>query len=199
MGEKIQVPDGWVSLPAPVPPQLEEALSYEEEARFVAFYWTPAGDEAMFDDGRFQGDGNWIGFQSYVEHPVVAPYLVMPCQHCLGQGVACEVCDGTGTIPANLGSSEFEAEWWLVVDRQERRAYLAPVAEAEGFLAQQWPPVPNLTPEELEVFFEAFQRRVARVNIEPPTREEIAAGIRHEQELVERLVRQLDEEINQGA
>ena len=46
-------------LKAPIPPQLKEALGYEGDARFVAFYWSPDGDEAMYDDGQTSGDGDW--------------------------------------------------------------------------------------------------------------------------------------------
>jgi len=35
------------ALRIPVPPMLEEALGYDGSARWVAFYWTPAGDEAV--------------------------------------------------------------------------------------------------------------------------------------------------------
>ena len=45
---QIQVPDSWISLPVPVPSLLEQALGYDGKGRFVAFYWTPIGDEAMF-------------------------------------------------------------------------------------------------------------------------------------------------------
>jgi len=64
------------ALPIPVPPQLETALGYEGDARFVAFYWEPAGDEAMYDDGRISGTGCWTGYLAYVDHPAVASYPI---------------------------------------------------------------------------------------------------------------------------
>lgn len=45
-----------------LPRNWELAFGYDGEARFVAFYWTPIGDEARYDDGRISGDGNWQMF-----------------------------------------------------------------------------------------------------------------------------------------
>jgi hypothetical protein len=35
-------------LSVPVPPMLEAAIGYTGDAHYVAFYWTPGGDEAMY-------------------------------------------------------------------------------------------------------------------------------------------------------
>lgn len=183
----ISVPVSWIPLPYPVPSVLEEALEYDGAARFVAFYWSPVGDEAMFDDGRRGGTGDWIGFLVYVEHPSVAASLYVP----VAPGSPEHVC-------INLGSSEFEADGWLVVDREERRAYLAPVAEAQEFLAQQWPPAPEVSEEEAEAVFEAFQRAVAQMNVQPPDEQEVEAALRRREEVIDRLVRELNELERQG-
>lgn len=179
---QILIPVTWIPLPHPVPSVFEEALGYDGEARFVAFYWTPVGDEAMFDDGRSGGTGDWMGFLAYVERPSIDASLHVP----VAPGSPEYVC-------INLGSSEFEADWWLVVDREERRAYLAPVAEAREFLAQQWPPAPEYSEEEVEAIFEALQCAVAQMNVEPPDEQEIKAAIRRQEEVMDRLVRELDE------
>jgi len=189
-------------LPIPVPPQLEEALGYEGDARWVAFYWSPAGDEAMYDDGRCSGDGDWTGYLAYVDHPAVAVHLVRPCWACGGRGTLtdlenepCDFCDGAGLLPLRLGSSDFEADHWLVIDRQERTAYVAPVEVAASFLRQQWPPSSEMTAEEAEALFEAFRRAVERFHREwqPPAGEEIEALIRRRQETINEMVAWLDE------
>jgi hypothetical protein len=44
-------------VPVPVFPWLAKAFGYRGDARFVAFYWTPAGDEVVYDDGMRSGTG----------------------------------------------------------------------------------------------------------------------------------------------
>jgi hypothetical protein len=98
-----------------VPPMLEQALGYPGQARLVAFYWSPIGDEAMYDDGRCSGDGNWHAYLAFVEHPTVEPHL----------------------HPFDLGSSEDEARHWLVLDREARTLSALPVEAAAALLQQQ--------------------------------------------------------------
>jgi hypothetical protein len=50
----------------PVPPMLSKAFGYKGETRYVAFKWTPYGDEAEYSDGRVSANGNWQAFLSYV-------------------------------------------------------------------------------------------------------------------------------------
>lgn len=186
-------------LQIPVPPMLEDALGYDGEARWVAFYWSPAGDEAMFDDGRASGDGDWWGWLAYVDHPAVDAHLWQKCPRCDGEGTTntdpCDVCDGAGLLPLNLGSSDFEADQWLVIDRQERRAYAATVAAARRFLWEQWPPPPELSPEEQELVFEAFRKAVAQVNREwtPPSDEELRASSERKRAVCASLTAWLDD------
>jgi hypothetical protein len=108
--------DELTQLHIPVPPQLEQALGYEHKARFVAFYWE-AGDESYYDDGRVSGTGEWNGYLTFVRHPAIEPTL----------------------RPYHLGDSETEAHHWLLLDRQERALYVAPVRQANRFLHKQWP------------------------------------------------------------
>ncbi len=114
-----------IPLDAPVPPNMEKALGYERDARYVAFYWTPAGDQAMYDDGEISGTGEWPAWLDFTQHPLVDPHLQR----------------------YDFGSSDFEADDYLLLDRQERKAYVAPVHVARDFLAAQHPPRPrvNLT------------------------------------------------------
>ena len=69
-----------------------------------------------------------------------------------------------------------------------------PDAEAQTFLTHQWPPAPELTPAQQQPIFEAFPRAIAQINAAPPSQEEIEASVRHQVEIVERLVQELDEE-----
>ena len=186
----------------PVPPMLEQALGYDGSARWVAFYWEPAGDEVMYDDGRASGDGDWWAWLAYVDHPAVGPGLLQKCWRCRGVGTTnqlenepCEVCDGAGLLPLNLGSSDFEADHWLIVDRQERRAHVAPVAAAERFLQEQWPPVPELSPEDAEAVLEAFRKAVEEASRTwtPPTDEEIEASLESKRRLCADLTAWLDD------
>ena len=184
-------------LPIPVPPQLEEALGYEGDARWVAFYWTPAGDEAMYDDGQCSGDGDWMGYLAYVDHPAVAIHLLRPCPACLGRGTTndlenepCDFCDGAGLLPLNLGSSDFEADHWLVIDRQERRAYVAPVDVAASFLRQQWPelPQPSLTPDRWGDLVCRLQAELTSALAQRPAPEDVEAMIQRQQKTISEML-----------
>lgn len=102
------------------------------DARFVSFYWTPGGDEADYEDGQRAGTGEWQGYLAYVQHPTVYPLLTH----------------------YNLGGSDREAQHTLILDRQERKLYVASIQVTRTFLAQQWPkaePIQfHLTREEWE-------------------------------------------------
>jgi len=106
-----------LSIPVPPEPLLEQALGYTGQARFFAAWWEPCGDEAMVSDGCTTATGEWQGFLAYVQHPIIYPAL--------------------GHF--DLGSSETEAQAWLVIDRQERKAWIAKPKDARAFLSQQWP------------------------------------------------------------
>lgn len=101
-----------------VPPMLEQALGYDHEidSRLVAFYWTPSGDELMYDDGQRAGDGEWHAWLLFVHHRAVAPHL----------------------IGRQLGNSDEPAREWLILDRRARRVYIAPAAQARAHLHEQW-------------------------------------------------------------
>ena len=109
-------PETLIPLPVPVPPMLEQALDYCGKARLVAFYWSPLGDEAMYDDGLRSGVVDWNAYLAFVQHPLVEPHL----------------------FPFDLGSSEEEARHWLVLDREARTLSVLPAEEAVDLLQQQW-------------------------------------------------------------
>lgn len=197
----------FIDLEAPVPPQLETALGYDGDARFVAFYWSPAGDEVMYDDGQVSSDGNWWVWLTFENHPAVAPCLWLPCPHCHGVGTTnqlenepCNSCDGAGVLPLNLGNSDEEADYWLILDRQERKTYVAPVATARRFLQEQWPPAPEWTPEQLQGILEAFQEAAEEFNHtwQLPSDEELEAMLEKSLQTCAEMKAWLDTQIEEG-
>jgi hypothetical protein len=104
----------------------EGVLRAQQPRRWVALYWEPASDELTWDDGQDSGAGAGQ----------LDPWLWLAFMHDPGSG--------QGTIfawlsdhAANLGSSEEPATHWLVVDRTENRAYVAPVAVARAIVRTQ--------------------------------------------------------------
>jgi hypothetical protein len=125
-----------------LPRNWEQAFGYDGEARYVAFYWTPVGDEAMYDDGQVAGDGNWRLF------------LILRHQHPeLDQRY-------------NVGDSEMEADDWLLLDRETRDLAVLPRAKAQARLRQQWPTMnldAELTAFDWAVIQEAVQQALDNV------------------------------------
>jgi hypothetical protein len=95
-------------LPAPVPPMLAKAIGHTGDARYVAFNWTPYGDEAEYFDGRRSATGNWQAFLAYIQHPAVSPLL---------EGY-------------DFGSSDSEATHCLIVDREKLELLLIVASSA---------------------------------------------------------------------
>ena len=193
--------DSLTYLKVPVPPNLEEALGYDGKARYVAFYWEPAGDEAMFDDGRISTEADWRALLIYLRHPTTEPLFVLSCWECQGRGTTnqlenepCPTCGGAGVLPFNIGNSEQEADYWLILDRQERKLYTAPVATACRFLQKQWPPLRPLPTEDQERIITTIAKNLQDLqdNLKPPSHEEILAAIQRQDELCNDLARWLD-------
>jgi len=122
-----------------LPRNWEHAFGYDGEARYVAFYWTPAGDEAMYDDGRVSGDGNW--------------YLFLTLRHSHPEL----------DRQYNLGYSELEADHWLLLDRETRALVVLPKDKAQAQLRAQWPPLDvdaALAGLDMETIMEAVRHAV---------------------------------------
>jgi hypothetical protein len=102
------------NLVAVLPRNWERAFGYDGDARHVAFYWTPVGDEALYDDGQVSGDGNW------------RLYLILRYQH--------PELDRR----YNVGYSNLEADHWLLLDRETHDLVVMPRAEAQARLREQW-------------------------------------------------------------
>jgi hypothetical protein len=125
-----------------LPRNWERAFGYDGEARYVAFYWTPAGDEAMYDDGQVSGDGNWRLFLTLRhQHPELDQRY-------------------------NVGDSDVEADHWLLLDRETRDLGILPKAKAQARLRQQWPTMDldaELTALDWDVIQEAVQQALDNV------------------------------------
>ncbi|HPH98623.1 MAG TPA: hypothetical protein PK613_22265, partial [Anaerolineaceae bacterium] len=70
----------------------------------------------MVSDGLVTFTGLWPGYLAYVQHKSVHPLLT----------------------EFNLGSSENPADYHLIIDLVERRAFVAPCKVADRFQATQW-------------------------------------------------------------
>ena len=153
----------------PVPPMLALAIGYKGKAQYVSFQWTPYVDEAEYSDGRLSATGDWQAFLAYVQHPAVSPLL---------EGY-------------DLGSSESEAKHALILDREHFQAFIAPVRDAERFLTEQWPHVPQVRMSQEE--------NVPRVSIiNSPhimSEEEIQRWIKEKYTMIEDMQKWLDKQL----
>ncbi|NJR63644.1 MAG: hypothetical protein HC769_35630 [Cyanobacteria bacterium CRU_2_1] len=57
-----------IDIPAPCPPGLEQAIGYEGDAQYCAFYWIPGADEIVYADGCCSGTGNWQAYLAWAHH-----------------------------------------------------------------------------------------------------------------------------------
>jgi hypothetical protein len=149
---------------------LAKAIGYSGDARYVAFNWTPFGDETEYFDGRRSATGNWQAFLAYIQHPAVSPLL--------------ESYD--------LGSSESEAKYSLILDQEKLELLIAPVKESRVFLTEQWPPEPPLRMSQKEYLAKLSE---ALKNVKKPDDidiEEIQQRIEEQYSLVEAMQRWLD-------
>ena len=166
-------------IPLKLPGSFEEALGYQGNLRWVAFYWEPCGDEAVFDDGFCSGDGNWWGFLQFVRHPSVAPWL----------------------SPYDLGSSDSEAKHWLLCDLESREAYVGERELVRSFLSDEARKVLPKSPaweissaeiKELPAdILTAFREELKR--LPTPLMAEIEEKMRRDQEAVEKMVQEIKE------
>lgn len=109
----------------PAPPEFAETLGYRGEARYVAFWWTPSGDELCFYDGSmFAAGASWHAWLTFIRHPLVRACLDVAAEE-----------DGVGRY--EFGSSDSEAVHALLLDRWQQTLDVGPVSEAELFLRTQ--------------------------------------------------------------
>jgi len=163
-------------LPVKLPKTFEKALGYAGSRRYVAFYWEPYGDEAVYDDGICSGDGNWHGFLSLVDHPRLARLL----------------------STYNLGGSEEEAGHWLLADLEERELYVGPRDEVHHFVIEHTRGAAPLVFEGSqaviapESFSEIAQKVLAELRAAPPLSiDEVEKRIREDEKAVRDMVAEL--------
>jgi hypothetical protein len=156
---------------------LEETLGYEEDARYVAFYWTPCGDEVMWDTGWSSATGNWTAWLIFIRHPRIAPALTS----------------------YNLGSSDQEAESWLLLDRHERTVSIGPGQAVHAFLCEvnrpaTWAGGPDAEAEPMVIdaaFLDTFVDQMEEVR-SSVTAEELYANLMDQDQQLRRLQAWLD-------
>jgi len=155
----------------PVGDILLEAMGYRGKARFVAIYFG-AGDESYADDGQLSMTCDPHAYLAFIRHPA--------CLELAGH---------------RLGNSDEEAAELLVLDRQESRAYVAPVAEARRFLREQWqesaPTGPvTLSEADMQAVMDRLRREMESRPV--PTPAEIMASLQEQYRLHRELVSWLD-------
>ena len=153
------------------PPMLAEAIGYPGCARYVAFHWTPFGDEVVYSDGRLSADGHWPAWLLFVRHNSIAPHLEA----------------------YNLGSSDEEATHWLLVDRVNRTMYVGTPGEVYPVLKGQFASQVEATemPEgeqTREITLEDFRSLIESfVEVRGPRPEEIIESMREQAARTEEL------------
>jgi hypothetical protein len=111
-----KIPDALQQLPLPpIPAVFERAIGYLHSARYLLFYWEPAGDEPMWSDGQVTTCGEHHAYLLFVQHPRIEPSL---------HGY-------------DFGGSDAPAQHGLVLDRETRAMYAGPIVDAENFVQLQ--------------------------------------------------------------
>jgi hypothetical protein len=158
-------------LVVPAPPMLAAAIGYLGRARYVAFYWTPCGDEVIYSDGQISADGHWHAWLLFVRHHSIAPHLAA----------------------YNLGSSDDEATHWLLVDQETCAMYVGTPGEVYPVLKGQFASqveVANLAKGEQtrEITLEDFRSLMELfVEVPGPKPEAIIEAMRKQDTLTEEL------------
>lgn len=165
-----------LKIPVPPAPVLEQAVGYRNYrgARYLALWWEPCGDEAMVSDGLVTFTGLWPGYLAFVQHRAVHPQVAA----------------------YNLGSSEDPAEYRLVIDLDERLAFIAPCREAERLVTFQWgnpqeKPV-TISPAEMETWLADLTEQLSHF----PSMDELLSQMAEDQKHVDTLQHWLDEQIS---
>ena len=164
-----------LKIPVPPAPVLEQAVGYRNYrgAHYLALWWEPCGDEAMVSDGLVTFTGLWPGYLAYVQHRAVHPHVAA----------------------YNLGSSEDPAEYHLVIDVEERLAFIAPCREAERLVISQWDNPQGkpftISPAEMEKWLADLAEQLSHF----PSMDELLSQMAEDQKHVETLQHWLDEQI----
>lgn len=128
---------------SPLPRNWERAFGYKGSARWLAVYWTPSGDEAMYDDSQVSVTANWRVFQELTRRYRVA------ITNALVQSGACPAEDAWAAI-YYFGSSDADASHCLLLDLTERKIYFDEIGPGLQYVViGQHPPVPDIEPVEI--------------------------------------------------
>jgi len=109
----------FIKAPFLIPTGFLRSFGYPCPRRLVALYWTPLGDEACFDDGQHSACGladNWL-YLSFLRRQ--------------------DVWAWRDENDLNFGTSDEDAEHWLVVDAHTGEVYAAPRDEARRAVIDQ--------------------------------------------------------------
>lgn len=172
-GSMENMPSDIQAMVLPVPPEFEQVMGYPGNRKWVAFFWTPYGDELEFDDGHSSGTIDWVGWLAFVRHRLVRPLI----------------------MAYDFGSSESEAVHWLLLDRQTRQFYVGEKRTVHGFLesfTRQFKSEPvEILPDQLnqlrDLLRNGLQEKRAEINIDDV--QEMVAG---KMSRVDKMVRWLD-------
>jgi hypothetical protein len=126
--ERDDFADAGSALDIPVPPEFDRAIGYRRDARFVGFFWIPAGDEVVYDDGIVSATGDGYVFLCYARHPTISPSL----------------------LQYNIGSSDLEADHILLLDRDTNTLRVSPIEAGRRWLREQHPFIPEMPAFDLE-------------------------------------------------
>jgi hypothetical protein len=163
-------------LVVPAPPMLAEAIGYPGQARYVAFYWTPYGDEVIYTDGRLSADGHWHAWLMFTRHRTITPHLQA----------------------YNLGSSDEEAIHWLLFDRETCALYAGAPGEVLRALRGQYADqAPDTEPQGDSISDEITLDNIGSlidsfVEVSGPKPEEIIEAMRKQDAITEELRAWLD-------
>jgi hypothetical protein len=109
----------FIKAPFPIPYDFLREFCYPGPRRFIAFYWTPLGDDACFDDGQSSACG-------LSDNLLLLTFLRRK-----------DVWAWRAEHELNFGNSDEEATHWLVVDKDTNEVYAAPKAEARQAVIDQ--------------------------------------------------------------
>lgn len=132
-------------LPVTLPANWERAFGYRGDARWLAAYWTPAGDEAVYDDGLVSATANYRVYISLLKD-----YRKEITDAMIGAG-ACPP-DAAWSAVYCMGSSNDDATHCFLLDLQERQIYAADLQTGLQAVADQHPPAPpvEISDEDLD-------------------------------------------------
>lgn len=116
------------------PDDLAERLGYDGDARYVATWWTPHGDEAMVSDGYVTFDGDWRAYVRFQRAAGGQALAALGIETDTGLPTPLDVL--LARVGVELGSSETAFEHALVIDRADRALLVGEWAAVDAFLRE---------------------------------------------------------------